>query len=419
MGRQRSCRLTRTEQGSAGLLAPLAQPNYRHLLLSSILWWQTYSIWVVVAGVVVLDMTDSALAIALLTFWRRAAQLAFGGFAGFIGDRLGRRNTLTLSQVVIFAACVSLLLLFEGGRLNAWQITAAAFIIGAGWTVDAPARAALVPDLLGSRLSADAMMLESLTHSILIGVGAYLAGWLLDSYGAAAGFGALIALTGINLALLIRLGRLQVPQTIPVADGGVWQSIGEGVNYLRSNRAMLVVVLISALVNIMVFPALSLMPVFARDVFERGAIGLGTLNGSYSIGLFAGLFLTQRLRRNLSFYSIFVAGSLLQCVAWVLFALSPLFNLAILLQFLAGVGQAGFYTMRNVILLTSSNNEMRGRAMSTVALSQGVGLPGELVTGSLAEAAGPRLAVSVQGALATLAALAIFWKGKSARAPSQ
>jgi len=115
----------------------LAQANYRHLLLSSMLWWQTYSIWVVVAGVVVLDMTDSALAVALLTFWRRAAQLAFGGFAGFIGDRLGRRNTLTLSQVVIFAACVSLLLLFEGDKLNAWQITAAAFIIGAGWTVDA------------------------------------------------------------------------------------------------------------------------------------------------------------------------------------------------------------------------------------------------------------------------------------------
>jgi len=154
-------------------------------------------------------------------------------------------------------------------------------------------------------------------------------------------------------------------------------------------------------------------------VCGRCACGLGTVNYSYSIGIFVGLCLTRRLRRSLSFYSIFAAGSLLQCVAWVLFALSPLFNLAILLQFLAGVGQAGFYTMRNVILLTSSSNEMRGRAMSTVALSQGVGLPGELVTGSLAETAGPRLAVSVQGAIATLAAVAIFWKGKNAGATNQ
>ena len=363
----------------------------------------------------ILDMTDSALAVALLTFWRRAAQLVFGGFAGFIGDRLGRRNTLTLSQVVIFGSCLALLLLFAEERLTAWQITAAAFIIGAAWTVDAPARSALVPDLLGDRLTADAMLLESFTHSIILGAGAYVAGWLIEYFGTAAGLSALIALTGLNLALLAWLGRAQVPQTNPVAEGGVWQSIGEGIAYVRSNRQMLVVVLVSALINTMVFPALSLLPVFARDVFDRSAIGLGMLNGSFGLGSFVGLFLTHRLRRRFSFYWIFAAGSLLQCLAWAVFALSPLFNLALLLLFLAGVGQASFYTMRNVILLTTASNEMRGRAMSTVALSQGIGLPGELVTGSLAESAGPRFAVSVQGILAAFATLAIILRGKNGR----
>ncbi len=365
------------------------------------------------AGVVVLDMTDSALAVTLLTFWRRAAQLALGGFAGFIGDRLGRRTTLILSQLVIFAACLSLLLLFQNGKLSAWQITAAAFIIGAAWTVDAPARAALVPDLLGNRLTPDAMLLEALTHSILLGAGAYLAGWLLDYYGTAAGINALIALTGLNIVLLVWLGRLQLPQTTPVAEGGVWNSIAGGIAYLRGNPGLLTVVAVSALINVLVFPALSLMPVFARDVFERGPIGLGMLNGSFSLGSFVGLFLTQRLRRRLSFQAIFAAGSLLQCVAWVLFALAPFFHLAMLLQFLAGVGQAGFYTMRNVILLSSSSNEMRGRAMSTVSLSQGIGLPGELVTGSLAQTVNPRFAVSVQGVIAAFAAIAVFLKAKS------
>ena len=358
-------------------------------------------------------MTDSALAVTLLTFWRRAAQLAFGGIAGFIGDRLGRRTTLILSQVVIFAACLFLLLLLEGERLSTWQITAAAFIIGAAWTVDAPARAALVPDLLGQRLTADAMLLESLTHSILLGAGAYMAGWLLEYHGASAGFGTLIVLTGLNLVVLTWLGRRQVPQITSVARETVMQSIGGGIAYLRSNPPMLTVVVVSALINILVYPALSLMPVFARDVFERGAIGLGMLNGSFSLGSFAGLFLTQRLRRNMSFHSIFAAGTMLQCIAWTLFALSPFFNLAMLLQFLAGVGQAGFYAMRSVILLTSSSNEMRGRAMSTVSLSQGIGLPGELITGSIAESAGPRFAVSVQGTIAALVTLAIFRKGKS------
>ena len=361
----------------------------------------------VVAGVVVLDMTDSALAVTLLTFWRRAAQLAFGGFAGIIGDRLGRRNTLTLSQVVIFGSCVTLFLLLAGERLSAWQIGVAAFIIGAAWTMDAPARAALVPDLLGGGLTADAMLLESFTHSIVISVGAYIAGWLLKLYGTEGGLSALIALTGLNLAILFWLGREKVPQTIAVATGSVWQSIGEGVAYVRGNRLLLVVAVVSALLNTLVFPALSLMPVFARDVFERGVVGLGLMNGSYGLGTFVGLYLTHHLRRRLSFRWIFAAGSLLQCASWAVFAISPLFSLAIVLLFLAGIGQAGFYTMRNVILLTSASNEMRGRAMSTVALTQGIGLPGEILTGSLSESAGPRITVALQAGLAALVSLLV------------
>ena len=358
-----------------------------------------------------LDMTDSALAVALLTFWRRAAQLAFGGFAGFIGDRLGRRNALTLSQFVIFGSCAALFLLFAGQKLSAWHIGAAAFFIGAAWTVDAPARVALVPDLLGSSLTADAMLLESFTHSILIAASAYLAGWLLELFGTGGGLSALILLTGLNLVLLSWLGREQVPQTISVATGSVWQSIGEGVAYVRAHRPLLVVTVVSALLNILVFPALSLLPVFARDVFERGVLGLGLLNGCYGLGAFVGLYLTHHLRRRLSFGWIFAAGALLQCAAWAVFALSPLFSVAALLLFLAGVGQAGFYTMRNVILLTSASNEMRGRAMSTVALTQGIGLPGEILSGSLSESVGPRFTVALQAGLAALASLIVTLVG--------
>ncbi len=365
------------------------------------------------AGVVVLDMTDSALAVTLLTFWRRAAQLVFGGFAGIIGDRLGRRNTLTVSQFVIFLSCLALLLLFAGSRLSAWQIGAAAFIIGASWTVDAPARAALVPDLLGAGLTAEAMLLESFMHSIVNSIAAYLAGWLLELHGTAGGLGALIALTGLNLAILAWLGRDKVPQTISVAATSVWRSMGEGFTYIRAHRPLLVVAVVSALLNTFVFPALSLMPVFARDVFASGVLGLGLMNASYGLGTFAGLYLTHRMRRRLTFGTIFAAGALLQCTGWAVFALSPFFSLAVALLFLAGVGQAGFYTMRNVILLTRASNEMRGRAMSTVALTQGIGLPGEILSGSLSESAGPRITVAAQAGLTAVASLLVTsWGGK-------
>lgn len=371
------------------------------------------------AGVVVLDMTNSALAVTLLTFWRRAAQLLFGGFAGIVGDRLGRRNTLVLSQFVIFLSCLALLLLFAGNRLSAWQIGAAAFIIGASWTVDAPARAALVPDLLGAGLTADAMLLESFMHSLMNSIAAYLAGWLLQLYGTAGGLGALIVLTALNLAILAWLGRAKVPQTISVAATSVWRSMGEGFTYIRAHRPLLVVAVVSALLNTFVFPALSLMPVFARDVFASGVLGLGLMNASYGLGTFAGLYLTHRMRGRLTFSAIFAAGAVLQCTAWGVFALSPLFSLAVALLFLAGAGQAGFYTMRNVILLTGASNEMRGRAMSTVALTQGIGLPGEILSGSLSESIGPRIAVAAQAGLTALASLIVAASGVRQRKDSR
>ncbi len=155
------------------------------------------------------------------------------------------------------------------------------------------------------------------------------------------------------------------------------------------------------------------MPVFARDVFASGVLGLGLMNASYGLGAFAGLYLTHRMRRRLTFGTIFAAGALLQCAGWAVFALSPLFSLAVALLFLAGVGQAGFYTMRNVILLTGASNEMRGRAMSTVALTQGIGLPGEILSGSLSESVGPRITVAAQAGLTAVASLLVTsWAGK-------
>ncbi len=101
----------------------------------------------------------------------------------------------------------------------------------------------------------------------------------------------------------------------------------------------------------------------------------------------------------------FALGALLQRLAWATFAVSPLFSLSILPLFVAGIGQAGFHTMRNVILLTTASNAMRGRAMSGVALRQGIGLPAELLTGSLGEPVGPRFTVALQASIAALSSL--------------
>lgn len=389
------------------MFKPLAHPIYRRLLLSNALWWQVLSMWTVVAGVLVLDLTDSALAVALLSFWRRAAQLALGSFAGPIGDRWGRRTTLLATQGTVLVSLLTLCLLYVAGWLLPWHFSAVAFAVGAAWTIDLPARAALVPDLVGREQTVDAMLLESTIQGVVASAGAFLAGWLLDRLGLAPGLGMLLALTGLNVTLLYGLSRLKVAQTTPVPGQSVWSAIGQGAAYVRSSRPILAVTLISAAMNILIFPSISLLPVFARDVLGRGPLGLGLLSAGYSIGTFVGLFLVNRLRRSLTIGWIFSAGALLECAALVVFAASDFYPLSWAMLFCAGLGQAGFHTMRNAILLTSASDEMRGRAASIVVLTQGAGLPGELQTGLLAESAGAPITVGVQAGLAALASALI------------
>ncbi|HRJ41558.1 MAG: MFS transporter [Caldilineaceae bacterium] len=393
------------------VLHPLTHPAYRRLLWSSALWWLTLAMWTVVAGLLVLDLTNSALAVALLTFWRRGAQLLLGGFAGPIGDRLGRRKTLLLTQSCIFLSCAGVLLLLAGGGLAGWHVTVAAFAIGAAWTVDMPARTALTPDLVGQGQTADAMLVESFAQGAVGSLGAYAAGWLLESYGPGPSVGALVGLTGLNLAILWLFSRQEVARTVAVGGQTLWHSLGEGVRYVAGNQTVLAVTAVSVVLNLLIFPSMSLLPVFARDVLNRGALGLGLLSAGYHLGTFVGLYAVLRLRPYASHGLLFTLGALMECAALLLFAFSSSFAIAWAMLFVAGLGQAAFHTLRATILLTSASDEMRGRALSTVVLTQGAGLPGELQTGLLAEWIGVGPTVGMQAGLSLLltGAAALVW----------
>lgn len=384
------------------LFKPLAVPSYRRLLLSTMLWQQSLAIWGLSAGWLLLELTDSALTVALLSFWRRAAQLAIGFLAGPIGDRLGRRRTMIVVQVLHLALFGGCLLLWWLAWLAPWQILALMFVMGLTWTIDMPARAALTPDLVGKAQTTDAMLLENFSQGLLGGLGPLVGGWLLAHFGPAAGFGLLTVVAAIHLLLLLDFARQPLPVQATVTTGTLWQAVGQGVRYIAQQPLLLGVTLVSALLNILIFPSLSLMPVFARDVLGRGPFGLGLLEMGYSLGSFAGLYGVHQLRRRVSHNWIFLAGALLECGVLVIFAFAPYYSLAWAMLFCAGVGQAGFHTMRSVILLTQASDEMRGRAMSTVVLTQGVGLPGELQTGLLAERMGAPFTVGLQAGVAGL-----------------
>ena len=387
--------------------SPLRVPDYRRLLCSNTLWWQAMFMEMIVVGWVVLELTNSAWDVALIGFYRSAPLMFMGFLSGPIADRFGRRRVILVSQSTNFVASLSVTLLLWTGYLNFWHLAVLGAILGATWSVDWTARRAMIPDLVGRSRTMDAMLLEGVTQNITRIAGPFASGALIAAVGAAGCYTILAAVSGLSLLFLLRLSK---PATVtgPKEQGSPLQKMAAGLRYVRGHPAILGVFLITISMNFLAFPYMALLPVFARDVLGQGPVGLGLLGAASGIGSFAGLLLVNRIRHRIRLTWIYSVGSALMACSLVAFALSTAFPLSLGLLLLSGIGQACFGILQSSIVLLSSSDEMRSRAMGAIVLGIGAGPPGRLIVGGLAEGFGAPFAVLLTSAAAALTVLLVL-----------
>ncbi len=402
-----SGRFRRIFQPESGIRTTLANTDYRLLLGSSTLWWLAHYMEMIVLGWLVLEITDSAGLVGLVGFCRSIPSLLVGGFGGLLADRFGRRPLVIASQTITFCMYATVAVLLAAGLLAIWHLVVIALTLGCAWAMDWPTRRALIPDLVGRPRVVDALMLENLGMSIARALGPLLAGLVLDAYDVLGCFLTLSGLSAISLLLLRALSRQPIPRTSSPTSASPLAQIRDSVLYVRQNQSILAVTLITMIMNMLAFPYMNFLPVFARDVLHQGPVGLGYLGASVGIGNVVGLFLVNWARRFTSPGWIFIAGTLLQCMALLTFTTSSVFAVSWALLLLVGIGHACFGIMQSSIVLLAAADERRGQAMGAIAVAIGAGPFGKLQTGILADAFGAPLAVGAEAALAALLVAAV------------
>lgn len=389
-----------------GALAPLSNPDYRRLLASNALWWQFMWMEIIVAGWLVLELTDSAWQVSLIGFYRMAPLLLVGFVSGPLTDRFGRRRIIIFSQAVNLVVSLLIALIILMDRLAVWHLAVGALVLGTTWAVDWTARRSLLPDLVGRARTMDAMLLEGISQNVTRVAGPFSSGALYASLGP---LGCFLILTGIALAsllILLRLTRQPVLERTPT-DASHWTRTVEGLRYIRRNPAILGVTLITVAMNFLVFPYQTLLPVFARDILNQGPVGFGVLASANGAGAFAGLWIVSRLRRNVTTTLLYAGGSFLMAASVVIFATSTDFYVALGLLILSGIGHAAFGLLQSTIVLLSARDDMRSRAMGGIVLAIGTGPPGRLTTGAVAERFGAPFAVFGGCSIAALIVVAV------------
>lgn len=385
-----------------GLFTPLRNADFRQLLGSNALWWVTAFMETLVFGWLVLEMTNSPWTVALVGFCRSLPFLLFGFMGGTVADRFGRRRVIVTAQAVNFVVYVGLWFATFFDALQIWHLALAAMAIGSAWSFDWPARRALLPDLIGKNQTVEAMLLENFVQGCSRMLGPLIAGVLIASTGVFGCITLMMLLSGAALISVRQLSKQQIPRENMRPLVSPWTILAQSLRYVGSNQPIMGVILITVVLNLLMIPYMTLLPVFARDVLQQGPVGLGLLSTASGIGSFMGLFMTNVLRRHLSLGWILTGGTFGMAVALVIFSQSSVYPLSWAMLLIAGIGQACFGIMQSSIILLTASDEMRGQTMGVLVLAIGSDPVGKLLTGGMAESFGAPMAVGIQAGIAAL-----------------
>ena len=355
---------------------------------------------VVVMGLLVLELTDSAFQVALLFVFRWVPMLAFALISGMVADRANRWAIMMVSRMVAVTTTGAVLVLVLADAVEPWHVFIASFFLGGLFVLEFPSRRSLIYDLVGSDRIVSAMSLETINSTLGRFMGPFLAGLLIELTDFSGTYIVLMVVYIVAFVLiLVMKGRGPVRAPSPYA---FWSTVSRGFKYSLNNSVIRSVLLITLIMNAMAFSVESLFPVVAKNHLGVGPGLTGILISAQAIGSLAAASVIASLAVGRYHGRIFALGLVLQLISLLFFALSPWYPVSFLMLMLAGLGAAGYSTMQSTIILISSEPEMRGTALGMLGQCIGVAAVGGLAVGVVANYFSAQTAVAMSVSLGLL-----------------
>lgn len=353
-------------------------------------------------------LTGSAWLLGVTGFAGQIAVFLFAPFGGLWADRFDRRKLLIVTQTTAMLLGLALGALAYTGAVAVWHVIGIATLFGFVLAFDAPIRSSFTLEMVPSRQDLPSAI--ALNGGMQNGgrmVGPAIGGLLLSTTTEAFCF----LINGISkLALIAALVVMAVapqPKISPTAR--VWESFKDGAAYAWNLRPVRMLLPIVALVSFTVTPYLTLMPIFAAEVFSGGADTLGFLIGAAGLGGIVGvLYLASRQSvRGLARWTAIAAA--LSGAAMIGFSYSRMFPVSLALMAVAGFGVIVTAMSVNMIIQTIVDDEKRGRVMSFFTMSfLGMHPLGSLAAGALASWIGAPHTLATGGLCSVVGAYALW-----------
>ncbi|HVF86378.1 MAG TPA: MFS transporter [Pyrinomonadaceae bacterium] len=402
----------------------LSHPDFRWFWAGALItnagtWMQT-----VAQGWLVLQMTNSPFWLGVDAFMATAPGLLLTLIGGVFADLIDRKRLLMITRLGAGLSAFILAALIVTDVVEVWMILVLTFATGCCMALAGPSYQALTFDLVGREDLANAVALNSSQFQLARVIGPFLAGVCISVFGMAGCFFVNGLTCVVSVATLTRMrsgGKEEVlagaaaamddatlsaesfgKETAPARSlrdvRALWTDLTAGVLYVRQRSRVRQLLLCSMMVSLFGSPYLTMIPLFARDLFGWGANGLALMMGTAGAGALCGAILLAWLG-DFGRKGWFVLGSALSAsVCLIGFALATRPATSLLLLFGVGFSMVSFFAVSNTLLQYLVSDEMRGRVMSIWMLTFIGAMPfGNIISGHAAETLGAPTTLAAGG----------------------
>jgi DHA3 family macrolide efflux protein-like MFS transporter len=250
------------------------------LVQFALIWWLT-------------ETTGSATILATASLVGLLPQVVFGPVVGALVDRWSRRVTMIAADSLIVLATVGLAVLFVTDTVQVWHVYLLMFIRatagGFHWAAMQASTSLMVPKEYLTRIQGLNQTLNGGLNIVSAPLGALLLELLPMQGILAIDVGtALLAITPILFLSIPQPERSESPDAVQNVKPSVWQDLRDGLRYVATWPGLLMILLMATVINLVLTPASSLMPILVTQHFQGGALQLGWINSAWGIGVVLG-----------------------------------------------------------------------------------------------------------------------------------
>ena len=396
-----------TVNGMWNWAASLRFHDFRLLWLSTVLYSLATGMEQVSVGWLIFELTGSELMVGVGAAARMVPFFFFGLLSGAIADRWERRTLLRAGSAGASAVALGMALLLLGGVNDVWVVIGLVALLGSTFAFILTVRQTYTYDIVGPDYALNGLALGAIAMQGGGIAGSLAAGVLIEAVGPGWQFVAAAVCylaSGVATLAIANPGRSLRPAAVSVL-----RNLTGYVRLLRNYRLLLVLMVLTALTEVLGFTHMTLFPVFAKEVLHVGPTGLSVMTAGRQAGGLLGLWLLAALasvrKKGLMMFATAIGfgGGLMAFTAT-----GNIYSFLGVLLFVNACAMA-VDTLYKTMMQELVSDEERGRAMGSWVLSIGFAPIGHVGIGALAGAVGAPRALLINGAaLATINLIAAF-----------